>query len=82
MLRAVEGSADRISEYTVTKNTEHDEICYRNAKGGESNILNVRRVKRFLNLINETICPSPCGTKLIIVELKLFFEVINQIQKM
>lgn len=78
MLRAVEGSADRISEYTATKNTEHDEICYRSAKGGESNILNVRRVKRFLNLISETICLSPCDTKLIIVELKLFFEAINQ----
>lgn len=75
---AFEGSADRISEYTATKNTGHDEICYRNAKGGESNILDVRRLKSFLNLISETICLSPCGTKRIIVELKLFFEVINQ----
>ena len=35
-------------------------------------------VKRFLNLVNKTICLSPYSTKLIIVELKFFIEFINQ----
>ena len=47
-------------------------------KSGESNILDVGGVKRFLDLVNKTICLSPYSTKLIIVELKVFIEVINQ----
>ena len=67
-----------VSEYTVTKNTKHDEIGCKQGKSGESNVLNVGGVKHFLNLVNKTICLSPYSTKLIIVELKCFIEVINQ----
>ena len=59
------------------KEHKHDEIGCRQAKGGESNILDVGGVKRFLNLVNKTICLLPYSTKLIIVELKFFIQVIN-----